>query len=178
MSWWTTWEDDVSQNPPTTKASANKMGLYRIQPKKNADLNNTDRIKNIKVVEHIVFDETLRKCVKQLPPEDAKIKVSLQVDSDVYVRHEPVLPLIMHKRFCVWEGSKWVHDKAKTPPLRRHVRRHGCHGRHHQWQAPTQVGTGRPWPAQQLGWPGLCSVAANLGVFLTKIYGISQFVGQ
>ena len=127
---------------------------------------------------HMVFDETLWKYVKQLPPEDAKIKVSLQVDSAVYVRHEPVLPLIMHKRFCVREGSKWVHDKAKTPPLRRHVRRHGCHGRHHQWQAPTQVGTGRPWPAQQLGWPGLCSVAANLGVFLTKIYGISQFVGQ
>ena len=70
----------------------------------------------MKPLDHELFDQTMEKFVKQLPSRDATINISIQVDSDEYIKHVPSLPLILDKDHCVRKGSKWVHNQLKPLP--------------------------------------------------------------
>ena len=104
------------------KAKANMLKLNRMKTKvqtvinKESEKNKPDRFKNMKPLTHEIYDDEKAEYVKKLPPKDAKIHISMQVDSEAYINHKPELPCSMMKEFCVKKGSNWVQDKTKSTP--------------------------------------------------------------
>ena len=65
----------------------------------------------------MTYDLKKKMYVQQQPPKDAPLAVTIQVDSEEYLRHTPKLPLIINKGHCKWNGTKWIHDLTKPLPM-------------------------------------------------------------
>ena len=131
-------------------------------------------------LDHMTYDQARGRYVRQQPPKDASISVTIQVDSDEYLCHVPKLPLTIAKDHCMWNGTKWVHNQSKPLPMILMSADTGA-----------QVDTIGPQHLTKLGLDegGLLrssvglycaddSKVTYLGVFLAKISGTSKETGQ
>merc|ERR1712106_1305847 len=96
--------------------SANNLWLGRVEVKNWIKQRNTKR-KNMPPLGHMTYDQEKERYVQQQPQKDAPLAVTIQVDSDEYLRHTPKLPLILNKGHCKWNGTKMIHDLTKPLPM-------------------------------------------------------------
>ena len=121
------------------EVAANNLRLGRMSAK-NGGKRNTKK-KNMPTLGHMTYDQEKKKYVQQQPPKDAPLAVTIQVDSDEYLRHTPKLPLILNKGHCKWNGTKMIHDLTKPLPLITMAADTGALGRHRGPSTPGQTGT-------------------------------------
>jgi hypothetical protein len=81
-----------SKPKPTVTAKANRVGIHRLNCRDRTEVDSLKRLKNMKPLGHEMFDYKIQKFFRQTPPEDAKINISIQVDSEEYIRHIPNYP--------------------------------------------------------------------------------------
>ena len=106
-----------------SSANTNTMQLSRMNVKianvkdRGVGASNLN-VKNMKPLNHEVFVTEAAMYKEQLPLKDAEITVTMQVDVQAFLDHEPKLPCAMVKDFCVYskEKSKWVKDESRAPP--------------------------------------------------------------
>merc|ERR1712106_453363 len=159
--------------------SANNLWLGRVEVKNWIKQRNTKK-KNMPTLGHMTCDQEKKRYVQQQPPKDAPLTVTIQVDSEEYLRHTPKLPLILNKRHCRWNGTKMIHDLTKPLPTISMAADTGA-----------QVDTVGPQHLAKLGLDkeGLLRSSVGLycadnmkahylGVFLAKITGTSETTKQ
>ena len=96
--------------------TANNLRLGRMSAQNGSKKRNTKKM-NMPTLSHMTYDQEKKKYVQQQPPKDAPLAVTIQVDSDEYLRHTPKLPLILNKGHCKWNGTKMIHDLTKPLPM-------------------------------------------------------------
>ena len=75
--------------------SANNLRLGRMCAKNGSNRKKTKK-KNMPTLGHMTYDPKKKMYVQQQPPEDAPLAVTIQVDSEEYLRHTPKVPLILN----------------------------------------------------------------------------------
>ena len=81
---------------------------------KNGTNKRKTKKKNMPTLGHMIYDLKKKMYLQLQPPKDAPIAVTVQVDSEEYLRHTPKLPLILNKGH--WNGTKWIHNLTKPLP--------------------------------------------------------------